>query len=440
VRCVNDTRAAMGGLALGVLAAWLGIATPLAQVRTADAASRWTLASIQTVGNQRYSTDQVAQISGLMLRQQISVAEIDGAIARMGQTGLFTGIAYRYAVDRTLGELALTFEISEPKWDNQVVFDNFVWFSDADLTSVIEAALPTFDGMLPTADGAITSVIRSLESFLKLNDLPGTVVIKRHLGGSASASAYVFSVKDSTFPICAVTTTGTTAAMSGDVMTALHGIVGNAYSRSAVASTARSSLTELYWKHGYLAFAVGDPLHTLNGHCRGVSVVIPVAEGVQYRWGSIGWIGISAAEQRGLDTVLGLSMEAPANIAALESQRTAVGQALGRGGHIEAKVVYRFRLDAAARRAHLTMQVNKGQQFRFGTVEFVNLPPAARESLVNVWTLKEGSAYDGTYLSSFIRDHISDLSRRHNLSSFRPVVTIAPGTTVVNIRIEFTTR
>jgi len=190
-----------------------------------------------------------------MLRQPISVGELNDVIARMEQTGLFASIGYRYSNERALGELALTFEVKEPEWKVRVVFDNFAWFSDEELTRAVEAEVPTFDGTLPMTEGVTALMVRALESLLKLRDLAGPVILKRHLGNLAGTGTYVFSVENATFPICAVSVTGTTDLMAGHAVSTISGIVGTAYLRSSVAASARFALTELFQKHGYLTFA-----------------------------------------------------------------------------------------------------------------------------------------------------------------------------------------
>jgi outer membrane protein insertion porin family len=410
----------------------------MAQTRVTDVDGRWSIANINVTGNHRYSPEQVARVSGLALRMQVSIGELDKTLGRMAGTGLFARIGYRYSIDKVAGgQLTLTFEVEEPEWKVPVVFDNFVWFTDQELMTAVQADVPTFDGTLPMTAGATALMVRSLESFLKRRELAGRVVVRTQIGDTANPGGYLFRVENAVFPICAVAVTGESDEMAGGAAKAVSGIVGTAYSRASVGATARFALVDLYQKRGYLRAVVGAPLHTLNGICQGVSVEIPVLEGVQYRWGGVEWTGVSAARAAELDRIMDLPAEAPADVSALETRRRAVQHELDRAGHIEARVTYTFRLNADARRAHVAIQVTEGPLFRMGSVEFVNLPPSDRALLAKAWAIKEHDVYDGTYLATFVRDHLSALSRRLKLSGFRPVVTIPPGSTTVNIRIDF---
>ena len=408
------------------------------QTRAANTKGPWPIAAIEVTGNQRYSTAQVARISGLGVRHLVTIADLDETVARMARTGLFAEIAYRYSLDKALGgQLTIRFEVKEPEWNVPVVFDNLVWFTDPELTKAIEADVPTFDGTLPLTEGATDLVIRKLESLLKSKGLTGPVVLKTHIDRETKAISYVFSVGDVQLPICSVILTGPSERMVGLATNAINAIRGTNYSRLSVSNAARFGLTDLYYKRGYLQVAVGVPLPTLNGSCQGISVTIPVLEGVQYQWGRVEWTGVSSVSVANLDRILALASGAQADVSVLNARLRAVQDEFGRAGHIKARVTYALRLDADTRRAHLTMQVDEGPQFRMGSVEFVNLPRSDQAALARQWALKEGDVYDSTYLSTFVREHISAVSRRLGLSGFRPVATSPSGSTVVNIRFEF---
>ena len=68
----------------------------------------------------------------------------------------------------------VTFSVEE-KTDKglPVVFDNFVWFSDQELATVIRREIPSFDGSLPDAGNATDSVKAILQRLLAEKKIPG---------------------------------------------------------------------------------------------------------------------------------------------------------------------------------------------------------------------------------------------------------------------------
>ena len=94
-------------------------------------------------------------------------------------------------------------------------------------------------------------------------------------------------------------------------------------------------------------------------------------------------------------------------------------------------------VDHAARLVRVTIQVNEGPQFRMGSLDIVNLPPEDQEALLMRWALRKGDVFDQSYLLRFMRDHATPVARRLRVSNLQPATTIPPGTTVVNIRIDF---
>ncbi|HEX8423026.1 MAG TPA: POTRA domain-containing protein, partial [Pyrinomonadaceae bacterium] len=96
------------------------------------------LQKIEVTGLKRMSEEQLIERSGLETGQLVDVAALDAAAEQLLATGLFTRLSYRY---RTQGESAtVTFEVEEAKKESNipVVFDNFVWFGEEEITRAVK--------------------------------------------------------------------------------------------------------------------------------------------------------------------------------------------------------------------------------------------------------------------------------------------------------------
>src|SRR5688572_26090890 len=116
---------------------------------------------LDVTGTKRYVPTAIAKVSGLVIGKPVTVAEVDAAAQRMADTGLFANVSYKYVTSGT--GMTVTFAIEEPAWTIPVVFDNFVWSSDAQVIAALEEYVPSFDGTAPTTTGISAFIAQALE-------------------------------------------------------------------------------------------------------------------------------------------------------------------------------------------------------------------------------------------------------------------------------------
>ena len=98
---------------------------------------------------------------------------ITQAAERLGQSGLFKSLGFRYV---TKGDvISVTFEFEEADSIVPVTFDNFVWFTDDEVRAAVRDAVPTFDGVVPPADGVPDLISGALQALLKGRGIPGRI-------------------------------------------------------------------------------------------------------------------------------------------------------------------------------------------------------------------------------------------------------------------------
>src|SRR5579862_1588819 len=123
-----------------LLALCFGPALPIAAqtrqipISQMPAAAR-NLIAIKVTGNKRYSEADIAAASGLQLGTPVSEDDFKKAARRLGDTGAFTDVAFSYSYSPA--GTKLEFKVSEINKFVPVRFEDFVWFSDADLLARI---------------------------------------------------------------------------------------------------------------------------------------------------------------------------------------------------------------------------------------------------------------------------------------------------------------
>jgi len=395
------------------------------------------IGAIHVTGQSRYSAAQVVKLSGLATRQQVRTADLDASVARMAATGLFSKIGYRYAPDTTNNGIALTYEIEEPAWSMPVVFDNFVWFTDAELTAAVAEHVPTLDRTLPVTDGSGDFMIRALRTVLEAGGLVREVVLAPHHNLSTRTTRFLFKVVDPTLRVCAVHLDGASPEWRARLSPAVAAQIGRAYSRVSLEGFTNGEVESGYHSRGWLDAQVGTLTADLDG-CDGVSVTVPVREGDSYTWaGAIVWTGNTAVSAPDLDRLLQVRNGAVADTTEIGTAIAAIRLAYSRIGHVQAAVSYSVKGDPATKQAHLDMRINEGVQFRMGTFSSTGLSERDAADLAKRWRLKPGDVFDGTYIAEFRKAHLFPLERSRRLRAVGPTLTADPASGVIHVRFEF---
>ena len=386
-----------------VLLTGLGAAARAAEQRTLK------LGTVNVVGAKRYTAQAVTKAAGLSAGQPITVEGLTQAADRLGRSGLFKSLSFRYVTKADV--MSVTFEFEEADWTMPVTFDNFVWFTDEEIRTAVGDALPTFDGVAPPAEGVPDVISGALQSLLKQRGLPGRIHFSPEADSKGNLLGYVFAVRDPAPKICAVRFEDA-VAIAPDQLSKAVPLVGNDYSRSFTDKSAKGTLRDLYRNQGYWAADFAPAIAALDPGCGGVSVTLKVTEGVPYAWERAEWSGNSALTSAELSALLGLKSGEVAHRLKVEDGLRHVKRAYGKKGYITAHSSYSPRLDAAARKAVFDIHVAEGPQFRFGNVEFAGFTEPDAAALKKKWQLASGDVFDDSYPGTFFRENLQAALQR----------------------------
>jgi outer membrane protein assembly factor BamA len=402
------------------------------QQTPADAA--FVVDTVVVSGAKRFTDSQVVTLSALTNGTTVRLADIEAAARRIAGTGLFDRVSYRYTTisDR----ITVTFEIQEAAWTMPVVFDNFVWMTEAELVEEVGRGMPTFDGTSPVTDEARMLLAATLQQSLQRRNLPGTVEIVPYLNMKTKAEQYVARVVNPGPAICAVQLPGVSPAMERELSALTTPLSGTDYSRQYATAMAGGSLLGAYQKAGYWGAVASEPRVTLDAGCRGVAVTLEFTEGPVYQWEAADWSGNAALAADELTKLLPLRPGDVAESLKLEQGVRNVTDAYGTVGHLRAVVAYAPHLIPDTRRVRFAMQVTEGAQFRMGALTITGLPPNDIDSLQKKWPLKAGDVYNTSLAQKFWRDEGLPLLRRLRLSANG--LQLSPGSSAETVDVRIT--
>lgn len=396
-------RAFVPSLVLGLLSILAFSAPAFAQSVTSQS---YRLATIQFMGLNRFSETQADKATGLQTGDSVTQAQLAAAVDKLAKSGAFDNVSFRYSTNGN--SINVEFQVVEVSKLLPCVFDNFVWFSDAELDKALRSRVSFYAGGVPESGATSEDVRVALRDMVRANGITGDVTVIPSIGGLGQAvSAFVYSVSGVSMPIRSVRFAGNAAIPASSLEAASSQMIGRDYSESYVSQFAGAGLVPLYRKQGYLRARFqqpdGKPLRSNDtSPVQDVAVVLSVDEGPEFYWEKAEWTGNRVFTSEELDRLLGMKPKEVANQEKIDAGLTAIKRAYDTRGFIEAAVKPKEILDDTARLTTYNVAVDEGAQFHLGMVHFEGLPELASKELIKSWQLKPGDVYDASYPSAFV--------------------------------------
>lgn len=376
------------------------------------------------------------KVAGLSLGQSLGISDLAAAADRLGGSGLFISVSYKYTTNG--GLITVTFEVAEQDWTVPVVFDNFVWFSDDEVADAVTRDLPTFKGAAPAAEGIPPRIERSLTALLALRNRPGRVAYTPEGDLKGNLLRHVFSVTNPGPRICALRIDGAVALTQAQLTEPLRELMRNDYSRRLLSRVSEGTLTRIYRQRGHWRAKFDNPLTELatTSACEGVSVTLRVNEGPAYAFDHASWTGNSALLSTALDRSFGMSAGDVADVMRFEEGLRRVNTAYGAQGYVMETATYETRLDDGAKRVELAVTVTEGAQFRMGAIDVIGLTGRDADDVKKRWKLAPGEIFDATYSTRFWSDELQR-ARRGGPEPLAPAARLNPEQRTVDVQLQY---
>lgn len=400
----------------------LALGLALAPVALAQAApsGAFHLTKISVTGAQHFTESAIVAASGLSEGQTVTMQDVSAAADRLAKSGAFEKVTFRYFTQGK--DLDAIFLVTESKQMLPCRFDNFVWFSQAELDSALRQKVPLYDGATPPSGTMLQAIQVTLAGMLKEKGIAGTVqAIPYSSAPGQPLDAVRFSVEGVSLPIAKLSFPGASAITEQELESEAAKLLGQNYSMTDVEIFARASLVPLYGERGYLraqfAEPVGRQVAASGADPRGVAVTIPVREGVAYDWSGAVWSGNHVFTATDLNRMLGMKPDEVASTKKYDRGLADVNDAYSRQGYIQLVISSEPEFDDSARRVTYRISVQEGPQFRMGSLEIIGLPADATRRLLKSWKMQSGEVFDQTYMKAFLK---SELPKNLHFNPPRP--------------------
>jgi outer membrane protein assembly factor BamA len=375
----------------------------LASAQTAN------LAAIHIVGSQRYPEATIIEVTGLKVGQQVSRDDLQAAANRLAEVGLFKSVKYRFSSSGD--NMSLEFQVEDAS-TVPVSFDNFPWFTDAELTEAIKQTMVLFDGTAPEQGEILDTMAQTLTKLLATRSVHATA---EHtlLAAPAGGLMQQFKAVGASLKVNAVQFGDALATNSKRVKDRLPDLVGKPYSRQSIEIFLNEQVRPVYLEQGHLRVQFGQPSARFTGDpnrplADKVLVIVPMEAGPVYRWGGVTWNGNGAFGPAPLDEIVAFKPGDLADGMKIAAAWQRVEKEYSRRGFLEMKLDPQPVFDDAKHEVKYRATLDEGVQYRMGEMVITGLSPVAERKLIEGWRLPRGQIFDGVYFEEFLAKGIKE--------------------------------
>ncbi len=370
------------------------------------------LIAIKITGSERFPEEAIAASTGLHLGIPVTEDDFKKAARHLGDTGAFSEIAYNYSYSSTGTKLEI--HVTDANRFVPVRFVDFVWFPEDELRRRIKEHVPLFDGELPTSGRMADQVSDVLQAMLVGNAIPGHVDYERVGKEDGPVEGIVFKVAEVLIRVRRIEFSGAVAPELALLEAAADEMPNHEYSRQRLNQLVEQKLLPIYHARGYLKVSFSPPqpkpvqqpsAEAIQEGPRNqtiVDVVLAITPGQQYKLKNLKWSGNKEFPADTLQKMLHAQSGESANTVRLNRDLKEIQKLYGSRGFVVATIKVAASFDDAENTVTLVLQVNEGDRYHMGDLEFRGLDNSLTAKLRDAWRLRPGDVYDASYLDQYL--------------------------------------
>jgi outer membrane protein assembly factor BamA len=389
-------------LFLAITAGLCGTLTAGQEQQPASASGR--LESVKVTGSAKFSSEQIAPATGLQVGQQVTREQLQAGANSLAYLGPFTNVRYRFfsGMNGVQVEYQVTDAPALP-----VFFDDFPWFTDAQMIAYVKTSVPLFDGTTPQHGKILDDIANAVAREMQAQGITANVSHELLTLSWNQRQVMLFRAEGDALPaIERVEFSDALANTDPAIRDRIGDLVGRPYSRTAIRSFEFEQVRPVYLAHAFLNLKFGEP----SAHLEGNKVVVsaPIDPGLAYKWNGATWQGDDAIPTTSLDKLVALVPGESANGMKILATWEAVRAAFEKLGYLDVKLDPMPHFDDAARNASYTVQVIEGPQYHMGKLVLSGLSMEGERRLRAAWKIAPGAAFDESAYQEFLESGIKD--------------------------------
>jgi outer membrane protein assembly factor BamA len=350
-------------------------------------AQTYTPKTIRVDAPSTVDTAEALRIAALPTNVPLTKQQIEAALQRIANTGLFSDVGY--TVNAT--ELVIKLTPSASSQLQPAHFSNFVWWQPAELESLLEAAVPGYHGQLPVAGTLTDQVKAALVALLHAKGVDATV--DAHENGF-SADSVTLSIVSPAIVIGDVQFQNSLPALRPQITTLQHRLHGQDFDIAESTKTVQDSVNDIYENAGYLAVDTSAPTYSAPHKdllTYAVDLSSTITPGDIYHVANLHINAQPPVSQADLAKAANIK---PGDVASLAAQRLALSemqQVYASQGYFDAKVLFTLHQDNGVHTVEYACNFVPGEIYHFASIDTSALALDQQAAFARAFTVAPGA-------------------------------------------------
>lgn len=364
----------------------------------------YVVAEVHASGSHRYSDAQIAATAGLKPGDPVNRDKLQNIADQLSQLGVFSRVNFRFTAKNN--RAIVNFELEDAPLV-PVMFENFPWFSDQEISNEIRSAVPLFDGVAPRGGTLLDEITAALKAKLASRGITANVEHTLLAEPSTDGEIMQFRQDGPSFTVSSITFGDSAAQNSEKLRDRVSDLIGKKFSRFAIELFENEQVRPIYFSSGQIRVKFGPPVVHLNADSNqntpsSVDIQIPTEPGATYHVSGTTWTGNKAIDEAELEKLVVIKPGDLGDGMRLASGWEQVELEYGHRGYLDAKVTPVPDFNDANGTVRYDVRIVEGPQYHMGQLVVTGLSVDAERALRNAWTLAPGQVFDKTYIDSLL--------------------------------------
>lgn len=380
----------------------LALACALPCILAAQTYKPKTIVFESTDSSQHIDSAELLRISGLQPGVPLTKADIQSALQKLGDTGIFSNLSY------TVSDAALTIRLT-PAAGGQALpvrFANFVWWQPGELLKILEARVPLFTGTLPLQGNQTGDVEDALVKLLADKGIPDARITAMPSTGSGGINGVILSITSPEILIGQTHFTGSVPAVDAKLNTINREIVDRDFDLQDYTNTIHSSVQEIFEDAGYLEVTNDPPVFapprkTLGRYA--VDADVTIHPGALYHVGAINIHPESPLTESALRAALPLKSGDAASVSDLRVAAAALARVYSDEAFLDAKASAAVERIPSNHTVNYSFTFSPGAQYHLAAIDTAELPLELQHEFAAAWHVAPGALMDKSLRATLLQ-------------------------------------
>lgn len=366
--------------------------------QTQQSAGSARIQVVSVTGSTKYQSDQIVPVTGLHVGQVVTRQDIQSGANALAELGLFSNVRFDFFTGM-LG-VQVKYQVTDAP-AVPVFFDDFPWFTDAQLIAFIKTSVPLFDGTTPKSGKILDQVSNALQEDLQTRTITANVSHELTTLPWNDRQVMVFKAGGYAMPVIqSLQFNDALANSSREIADRIGDLVGKPYSRMAVATFEFEQVRPVYLDHACLKVTFADPVAEMSGNK--VVVRAPITPGPQFTWNGLTWEGNQAVPGMQLNTIVNLVPGTSANGMQIQGAWEKVRAAFEDLGYLDVTVDAVPHFDDATKHVSYDVKITQGPQYHMGKLVLSGVSMEGERRLREAWKIPSGAVFDDSTYQEFL--------------------------------------